>query len=63
MLEKNEILKNPNPLIEIIYAGGTISSLATPEGHREGGHVVDLTAELSNRIPGFEDRFYWVKSR
>lgn len=57
MTEKNEKLTNPKPVVEVIYGGGTISSLATAEGYREGGHLVDLAGGLSARIPDFEDRF------
>ena len=43
--------------IEMVYAGGTISSLATPQGHREGGHVVDLVGRLQDRFTDFGDSF------
>jgi L-asparaginase/Glu-tRNA(Gln) amidotransferase subunit D len=55
MEPNKEILKNPNPLVEVIYAGGTISSLATAEGYREGGHVMDLVGQLGQHYPGFQD--------
>ncbi|HEX3081642.1 MAG TPA: asparaginase domain-containing protein [Candidatus Saccharimonadia bacterium] len=42
---------------EIIYAGGTISSIATADGYREGGHVIDLVSELARRMPTFRERF------
>jgi L-asparaginase/Glu-tRNA(Gln) amidotransferase subunit D len=44
----------PLPRIEVIYGGGTISSLATPDGHREGGHEVDLVALLQDEIPYYQ---------
>lgn len=43
------------PRIEVVYAGGTISSLATSEGYREGGHAVDLVGQLEQHIPDFTD--------
>ncbi len=43
--------------IEIVYAGGTISSLVTPEGYREGGHAVDLVARLEARAPNLKEDF------
>jgi L-asparaginase/Glu-tRNA(Gln) amidotransferase subunit D len=46
-----------NNTTEIIYAGGTISSLATPQGHREGGHIVDLVSQLEAHTPEFQGRF------
>ncbi len=54
---ENETLNNPKPTVEVVYGGGTISSFATSEGYREGGHVVDLVGEISQRIPYFEERF------
>lgn len=45
----------PKPLVEVVYAGGTISSLATDAGYREGGHVVDLIGLLEEREPGIQD--------
>ncbi|MES2970935.1 MAG: asparaginase domain-containing protein [Patescibacteria group bacterium] len=54
---EKETLNNPIPTIEVVYAGGTISSFATTEGYREGGHVVDLVGEISQRVPYFEERF------
>jgi len=50
-------LLRPNPRIEVVYAGGTISSLATPEGYREGGHVVDLLGQLAEKSPQLKGRF------
>jgi L-asparaginase/Glu-tRNA(Gln) amidotransferase subunit D len=50
-----EIIKPPKPTIDVVYAGGTISSLATPEGYREGGHVTDLLGPLEQHKPGFQD--------
>ena len=44
---KYDVLK-----VEIVYAGGTISSLATSGGYREGGHKVDLLKLLEDRLPG-----------
>lgn len=57
MNEIRERLPHPKTRIEIIYAGGTISALATPQGYREGGHVVDLISRLEERQPGFIQRF------
>jgi len=48
-----EIQDKPKPSVKVIYAGGTISSLSTPEGHREGGHVVDLVGKLKQHIPNY----------
>lgn len=53
----NEAIRQPKPSIEIIYAGGTISSLATPEGHRAGGHSLDLLAKLEERSSQFKPAF------
>ncbi len=50
-----EILK-PKPTVEVVYAGGTILSLATTQGYREGGHVVDLVGLLEQHIPDFKDK-------
>ena len=47
----------PTNITEIIYAGGTISAIATADGYREGGHVIDLVAELARLMPDFKDRF------
>ena len=57
MNEIKEVLPNPRTRVEVIYAGGTISSLATAGGYREGGHVVDLVGGLEERIPGFTKNF------
>jgi L-asparaginase/Glu-tRNA(Gln) amidotransferase subunit D len=51
----SEVL-SAKPVIEVVYAGGTISSLATLQGYREGGHVVDLVGQLEEHIPGFKDK-------
>lgn len=56
MKPNQEVLSNPVPTIEVVYAGGTISALATPQGYREGGHVVDLVGQLGQHIPGFKDK-------
>lgn len=56
-LNNKERLPNNRTRIEVIYAGGTISSLATPSGYREGGHFVDLIDRLEERFPGFTKRF------
>src|ERR1035437_3278532 len=48
--------------VEVVYAGGTISSVATPEGHREGGYRVDLLVLLAERHPGFLARFCFGKT-
>src|SRR5258706_76028 len=48
-----EKLTGQRGTIEVVYAGGTISSLATPQGYREGGHVVDLVGRLEEKYPGF----------
>lgn len=55
--ETKEPLPNQRANIEVVYAGGTISSFATPGGYREGGHVVDLVGKLGEKIPDFKDRF------
>jgi L-asparaginase/Glu-tRNA(Gln) amidotransferase subunit D len=53
---KPEILLNPKPTVGVVYAGGTISALATAAGYREGGHVVDLVGQLEEHIPGSKDK-------
>lgn len=53
MHERREVVLRPPTHIEVVYAGGTISSLATPLGYREGGHVVDLAGRLQEKIPTF----------
>lgn len=50
-------MHNPTPTVEIVYAGGTISSLVTAEGYRIGGHAMDLVEELTQRVPDFEEQF------
>lgn len=55
-LHKEELGDNKTR-VEVIYAGGTISSLAVPAGYREGGHVVDLLGKLEERQPGSTNRF------
>ncbi len=46
------------PHIGVAYGGGTISSLQTKFGHREGGHPKDLIAILQEKDPNFvQDRF------
>lgn len=55
--EIREPLPNQRVNIEVVYAGGTISSFATPGGYREGGHVVDLVGKLQEKIPDFGKRF------
>lgn len=42
--------RNPQT-IEVVYAGGTISSMATTEGHREGGYAQDLVELLREHSP------------
>jgi L-asparaginase/Glu-tRNA(Gln) amidotransferase subunit D len=54
---KTEKLQKPQTRIGVVYAGGTISSLATPQGYREGGHAVDLVGKLEKRIPNFKKNF------
>lgn len=51
------------PEIDVIYAGGTISSLLTAEGYRVGGHAFRLTSLLEMPEPptltiGFEEVRY-----
>lgn len=41
------------PHIGVVYAGGTISSIQTKYGYREGGHVRDLVDILQERYPDF----------
>lgn len=45
--------KNPQ-IIDVVYAGGTISSMTTSEGHREGGHAQDLVELLHEHSPELE---------
>lgn len=59
-LKEKEIF--PGNKTEIIYAGGTISSLATPQGYREGGHAVDLLGELYLRNPHLKDNLQLGKT-
>lgn len=40
--------------VEVVYAGGTISSMTTEEGYREGGHAQDLIELLQEQSPGLE---------
>lgn len=57
MIDDRKEILSPEPVIEVVYAGGTISSLATDEGHREGGHAVDLVSLLEERSPDFHADF------
>lgn len=57
MSEIREMLPNSKTKIEVVYAGGTISSLATPQGYREGGHVVNLVSRLEEQVPDFKKRY------
>jgi L-asparaginase/Glu-tRNA(Gln) amidotransferase subunit D len=57
MNEIREILQPPKTNVQIIYAGGTISSFATPQGYREGGHFVDLVGRLEEHQQGFTKGF------
>jgi L-asparaginase/Glu-tRNA(Gln) amidotransferase subunit D len=52
----------PKPLVQVVYAGGTISSLATAAGYREGGHVVDLLGRLEQHRPGAGERLLLGKA-
>ena len=38
-------------IIEVVYAGGTISSMVSPESYREGGHAQDLMELLHKHNP------------
>lgn len=57
MDDHKEALPQPRPTIEVIYAGGTISSLATAAGYREGGHEVDLVSKLEEHSPDYQPVF------
>lgn len=57
MIEPKEVLPRSRTKVEVVYAGGTISSLATPEGYREGGHVMDLVGRLEEKLPNFREGF------
>lgn len=57
MNEIRETLPHPRTRVEVVYAGGTISSLATTQGYREGGHVVDLVGRLEEKLPNFREGF------
>jgi L-asparaginase/Glu-tRNA(Gln) amidotransferase subunit D len=46
-MQKSNLKKTPFQ-VEIIYAGGTISSLMTDKGYREGGHKIDLVSLLKD---------------
>jgi L-asparaginase/Glu-tRNA(Gln) amidotransferase subunit D len=39
--------------VEIIYAGGTISSLVSNDGYRVGGHSLNLVGLLEEKVPEF----------
>lgn len=41
------------PHVGVVYAGGTISSVQTKFGYREGGHVRNLMEMLQERNPNF----------
>jgi len=45
-------VKNSINDIGIVYAGGTISSIVTEEGYREGGHSIDLIHKFRELFPG-----------
>lgn len=47
----------PRNAVEVVCAGGTISSIVRPDGARMGGQAIDLIGELTDRIPDFEGRF------
>ena len=57
MDNSKEPLPQHRPTVEVIYAGGTISSLATVAGYREGGHTVDLVDRLEEHDPDFQPTF------
>lgn len=59
---KNVKIVYPRKNIEVIYAGGTISSLATSAGYREGGHAVDLVGLLIQKYPDMKGRFVLGKT-
>lgn len=40
--------------VAAVYFGGTISSLKTDKGFREGGHAVDLVGKLQEHQPGLQ---------
>jgi L-asparaginase/Glu-tRNA(Gln) amidotransferase subunit D len=52
-----ETLPSPRSTVEVIYAGGTISSLQTEGGVRVGGHALNLVGILEERFPGYEPDF------
>jgi len=43
--------------VETIYAGGTTTSSATPEGYRVGGHALNLVGLLEEHFPDFKPHF------
>lgn len=49
---KEEVLSSV-PHIGVVYAGGTISSLKTEQGYREGGHTRNLMEMLQEHDPEF----------
>jgi L-asparaginase/Glu-tRNA(Gln) amidotransferase subunit D len=57
MDDNKELLPVPRPIVEVVYAGGTISSLATEAGHREGGHAIDLVMKLEEHSPDYRPTF------
>lgn len=44
------------PVVNILYAGGTISSLMHPDGYREGGHMLDLLEMLVEKYPDVKEQ-------
>jgi len=48
--------------ILLLFAGGTISSLARKDGALEGGHVFDLVERLSENMPGSFNHLNITKS-
>ena len=57
-ITRSEEMNPERPHIGVVYAGGTISSIQTKFGHREGGHVRELIDILQEKYPDFvENRF------
>lgn len=47
----------------MVYAGGTISSLMTSGGYREGGHVIDFASKLQERFPDFTSQYEVIATK
>ncbi len=39
--------------IAVLYSGGTISSIVTSEGYKDGGREIDLLSKMPQPVEGF----------